>query len=218
MKKQLEARYLDCHLSDASAIPALFGAESIEYNAVDVLNWPEAFPYLPEVRFAMAYCPDGILVHYKVSEQSVRAEVNEDFGHVWEDSCVEFFSAPEDDGLYYNIECTCVGKLWIAVGKGRDGREFAPKEVMSAVSRWTSLGSEAFGLRESPSEWEAALIIPLSTYFKHSVDSLKGKSFGANFYKCGDKLPVAHFATWNPIVTPKPDYHSPEFFGTVKFK
>lgn len=200
--KQIEARYLVNAPVSAAEIPALFKAGSVEYHAVDTLNWPEAFPYLPKVSFAIAHCPSGTLIHYRVSEQSVRAEVSEDFGHVWEDSCVEFFSSPAGDGLYYNIECTCVGKLWIAVGRGREEREFAPSDIMAGVKRWTSLGSEAFGLKDSPTEWEAALIIPLTTYFKHDVRSLSGTAVAANFYKCGDKLPVPHFATWNPITTP----------------
>ncbi|MCK7536290.1 MAG: carbohydrate-binding family 9-like protein [Marinilabiliales bacterium] len=43
--------------------------------------------------------------------------------------------------------------------------------------------------------------------------SLAGKSFRANFYKCGDKLSNPHFVTWNPVGTEKPDYHRPEYFG-----
>ena len=35
--------------------------------------------------------------------------------------------------------------------------------------------------------------------------------------KCGDDLTVPHFLSWNPIKTEKPDFHRPEFFGTVKF-
>ncbi|MFR4039417.1 MAG: carbohydrate-binding family 9-like protein, partial [Butyricimonas faecalis] len=39
-----------------------------------------------------------------------------------------------------------------------------------------------------------------------------------NIHKCGNKLPHPHFVTWNPIPTEKPDFHRPEFFGTLIFK
>ncbi len=39
----------------------------------------------------------------------------------------------------------------------------------------------------------------------------------ANFYKCGDKLTVPHFVTWNSIGTNKPDFHQPKFFGELYF-
>ena len=215
--KTLKVPYICTSVADASAIPALFSDNHIEYQRIESLNWADAYPYLPDVRFAISHCPSGLLIHFKVNEQSVRAVAEADFDRVWEDSCVEFFSSPEDDGLYYNIECTCAGRLWIAVGSGREGREFAPETVMTGVKRWTSLGTDAFGIVDRPTAWEAALVIPLSTYFKHDVKSLSGRIVRANVYTCGDKLPVPHFVSWNPIETEKPDYHRPEFFGELEF-
>ena len=37
----------------------------------------------------------------------------------------------------------------------------------------------------------------------------------ANFYKCGDKLPVPHFLSWKPINVPAPDFHLPCFLETL---
>ncbi|WP_407933754.1 carbohydrate-binding family 9-like protein, partial [Bacteroides cellulosilyticus] len=48
----------------------------------------------------------------------------------WEDACVEFFSIPAGDGIYYNVECNCVGTLLIGAGGGRSNREHAPQEGM----------------------------------------------------------------------------------------
>ena len=39
----------------------------------------------------------------------------------------------------------------------------------------------------------------------------------ANFYKCGDKLSVPHYLSWNPVTTEKPDFHRPEYFGLLEF-
>jgi hypothetical protein len=46
---------------------------------------------------------------------------------------------------------------------------------------------------------------------------MKGKKCRANFYKCGDDLPEPHFLAWNMINTEEPDFHRPEFFGTLEF-
>jgi hypothetical protein len=59
--------------------------------------------------------------------------------------------------------------------------------------------------------------IPVESFFRHSVKELKGKTFTANFYKCGDKLTQPHYLTWNPVGTRNPDYHQPEYFGVLKF-
>jgi hypothetical protein len=47
---------------------------------------------------------------------------------------------------------------------------------------------------------------------------LKGKTCRANFYKCGDDLPEPHFLSWNNIIADKPDFHLPQYFGTLTFE
>lgn len=209
MKKELQVKRIDAVVRDASEIPALFNSNGIKYNEVNELNWQDAFPYMPKVRFAIAYTDACILLHYKVSEQTVKAVTLEDQGPVWKDSCVEFFSCPGDDGIYYNIESNCAAAVLVAAGPDRNDREPAPAEVLQGIKRYRF---------QSGNDWELALMIPYSTYFKHDITSLAGRRIGANFYKCGDDLPVPHFVTWNPVNTEKPDYHRPEFFGTLLFE
>ena len=65
-------------------------------------------------------------------------------------------------------------------------------------------------------EWTVAIFIPFGLI---GVDpenlpaSLRG-----NFYKCGDLTAHPHFLSWNPINTPKPDFHRPDFFGELILK
>lgn len=209
MKKELTVKKVAMAVKDAAEIPSLFLKNGIAYNEVGELNWRESFPYKPDVHFAVAYTDDAILLHFKVSEQDVKAVTFEDLGPVWKDSCVEFFSCPENDGIYYNVECNCAAAVLVAAGPDRNNRETAPADVLKGIRRYR---------RQSGNDWEVALYIPFSTYFKHKVTSLAGKEIAANFYKCGDDLPVPHFVTWNPVGTEKPDYHRPEFFGTLVFE
>ena len=49
-------------------------------------------------------------------------------------------------------------------------------------------------------EWQLSLVIPAKAlWFGHTIDTLDGLVIGANFYKCGDKLPEPHFVSWNAI-------------------
>lgn len=199
----------------AERLPALFDEAGVPFEAIDCVNWSD-YPYAPKVEFRMAYTDHALLLHYRVEEEAVRAEARMDNGRVWEDSCVEFFSVPAADGIYYNMECNCVGRLLIGAGAEREGRSRAPQEVIDRVDRWCSLGREDFDLRPEPCAWQVALVIPVEAYFLHRITATAelGK-IRANFYKCGDRLPRPHFLSWNAIDLPKPDFHVPPFFGEV---
>ena len=197
-------------------IPALFRENKILYNRVENTNWPKEFPYCPKMQFGIAHTGEEFLIHYCVEEQSVRAVAQKDNDNVWEDSCAEFFISPAADGLYYNIECNCAGTLLLGVGEGRNNRQLAVPEITRQIDRWASLGRTPFDTRNQPTRWELALRIPYTVFFRHNITSLDGLTLKGNFYKCGDKLPVPHFISWNPIGTPTPDFHCPQFFGKLE--
>jgi hypothetical protein len=170
------------------------------------------------VKFRLAHTDEAVLLHFKVTEQSVRAKYGEDNGAVWTDSCVEFFSIPAGDGIYYNIECNCIGTVLVGAGPVRNGREHAPQSVTALIDRWASLGRIPFEERLGETEWEVALVIPYAVFFKHQLSTLDGSEVKANFYKCGDELQTPHFLSWNPIPIENPDFHRPDFFGTLSFE
>ena len=205
-------------VASAAAIPAALQKAAIFYTSIDNVNWPKAFPYKPRVEFAAAHTGNALLLHYRVEEQSVRAVARQDHEHIWEDACVEFFCMPAEDGIYYNVECNCTGKLLVAAGKDRNVRTPAPEDVMKRIDRWASLGTEPFDTRNEPTRWELALRLPVSTFFLQKLSGFNGLTAKGNVYKCGDCLPVPHFISWNPIKTENPDFHRPDFFGQMKFE
>lgn len=198
------------------SVPALLDEEKVAFQLVNTVNWAD-YPYTPDVQFRIAHTDDAILLHFRVKEASVRAIAGHDNGPVWEDACVEFFSVPADDDIYYNMECNCAGTLLIG-GGAKGNRQHAPQEVLDKVQRWASLGRESFEERVGECSWEVALVIPYSAYFLHNITSLDGKQVRANFYKCGDGLQTPHFLSWNPIELPQPNFHCPEFFGMLRFE
>ena len=201
---------------DASWDEVLKTLETAPWNLIDTVNWTE-YAYRPRVQFRMVYGETAFLLQYAVREQAVRAIATIDNGEVWKDSCVEFFVTPADDDIYYNFEFNCAGTCLLAAGPSRNDREAAKTSVISPIRRQPSLGRHPFGERKGETEWDLALVIPYTCLFKHPDYSPAGKTVRANFYKCGDDLTVPHFLSWNPIKTEKPDFHRPEFFGTVKF-
>ena len=215
--KNLVIKKIETGAVEASAVPALFDAQGIEWNAIACVNWAE-FPYQPEVKFRVAHIGNAILLHYQVTEASVRAVALADDGRVWEDACVEFFLSPEGNDFYYNFECNCATKLLLHGGPAGGERPTASEEVLKSVKRWSSLGTEPFGERVGECTWEVALVIPAAAIFRHEIVTFNGMTMRANFYKCGDKLQTPHFLSWTPIELPKPKFHCPEFFGELMFE
>lgn len=200
---------------EANFVPQLLDAMDVPFESVATVNWPDEYPYCPEMKFRMAWCSEGIVLHYRVSEQSVRAVFGEDNGQVWTDSCVECFIRNTDSDTYYNIECNCVGTLLVGLRGDDIGRCHMASETMAQVKRWASLGREPFGNRNELTTWELALVIPVTVFSKYPIRLEEGGRLRANFYKCGDDLPVPHFVSWNPITAEKPNFHRPDCFGEL---
>jgi len=208
-------------LKSDSDIPPMEEVSSLldalgEGYAIEALNWHD-YPYRPEVRFNIAWGRREIYIKYYVREDHVKAEKTSTNEMVCEDSCVEFFVSPEDDGLYYNFEFNPIGTALMGSGHGRHDSTRAEAALVDGIRRMTTMGNKPFAEISGDLTWSVTLAIPLETFFHHKISDLEGKSFRANFYKCGDRLSKPHFVTWNPVGTERPDYHRPEYFGMLKF-
>jgi len=67
-------------------------------------------------------------------------------------------------------------------------------------------------------EWEMVVVIPSSIFIHNEGLRFSKLISNANFYKCGDDTSKRHYLSWNPVKTPNPDFHRPEYFGTLNFK
>lgn len=192
--------------------------EHAELQHIDVINW-DAFSYRPEVSFRIAHANNQILLKYYVTEKNILAQVDMINGSVSGDSCVEFFFDPRADGNYYNFEFSCIGMPHLAYGPGRGKREFVEEAlVKDGISVNSSLGNEPFIEKTGGHTWEITLVIPASVLVHDKDIQLKGLKAKANFYKCGDKTSERHYLSWNPVETERPDFHRPEYFGTLVFE
>ena len=190
-----------------------------ETKKLECLNWPEQFPYKPEVSFNVFTEGTELHLEYTVNEKAVMAEEGKDGNFVYKDSCVEFFIQPDpQDPHYYNFEWNAIGTLYLAYRTGRADAEPAPAEVLAMVKRESSLGSKPFAEKPANGPWTLKIGIPPAALWHNKLTTFKGLRARANFYKCGDGLSTPHYVTWAPIDTPSPDYHRPEFFKEVMFE
>ncbi len=192
--------------------------EQTELHSINIINW-DTFSYTPKVDFRIAHASNQIWLKYYVTEKNILAQVDEVNGGVAGDSCVEFFFDPKADGNYYNFEFSCIGIPHLAYGPGRAERQFVDEEkIMKQIEITSSLGNEKFSERTGGHSWEMTIIIPATIMTADKGIQLKGLKTRANFYKCGDKTSERHYLSWNAVGTDTPDFHRPEYFGSLVFE
>ena len=179
-------------------------------------NWPKDAPYAPDCNGSVARSKTHLAVMYHVRGLDLRAVAMEDNGRSWEDSCCEFFITNPFDGTYYNFELTCVGSLLAANGLGRQDRTPLDPSVVGRVIRYSSLERKPLEINGKIFGWTVVMLIPFEI-IGIDPDNLP-VSVRGNFYKCGDLTAHPHFLSWNPVGTPKPDFHRPEYFGELILK
>ncbi|MEN8155454.1 MAG: carbohydrate-binding family 9-like protein [Bacteroidota bacterium] len=170
------------------------------------------------VHFDILHDGSSIFLKYFVREPQVRA-VNSAFNSpVWEDSCVEFFISLDGEDIYYNFEFNAIGTVLGGAGRDRNSRDWLPVEVLEKIETKPSLGRDVIESLEEETSWTLEVRLPVSVLCHSKIDDLSGVKATANFYKCGDKLKQPHFISWKPVLTEKPDFHRPEYFGELVFE
>jgi len=179
-------------------------------------NWPNAFPYTPSCNGSIARSYSHLAIIFHVRGLDLRATALEDNGPTFQDSCCEFFITDPYDGTYYNFEINCIGTVNAAKRTSRINREKIDPAYLTRVIRHTTIQKKSFEKNDSIESWSVAMLIPLEMI---GIDPENVPvSARCNIYKCGDKTAHPHYLSWNPIQTPKPDFHRPEYFGELIFK
>jgi hypothetical protein len=176
--------------------------------------------YEPPVEARLCYTARFLYVRFDVREAKVRARFTRFQDPVYKDSCVELFIDPCPDLSrgYVNFEANAIGTFLTAFGPGRHGRKPLTKAQLKSFRASSSLKAPVDG-PIAGGRWALAYRIPLALF-----RSLYGREVGpgtraaANLYKCGDETEFPHYGAWSPVGTPGPDFHRPEFFGTLVFR
>ncbi|GAB1359342.1 carbohydrate-binding family 9-like protein [Porphyromonadaceae bacterium] len=205
-------------LNSLDTLPLKHASEWIKRNgaraAIDTLNW-EAFPRKPICVAYSAYSATALYILFEVEGDDLRANYENDNSPTHEDSCVEFFVKESASDTYFNFEFNCIGTCFASERLSRTSFSLLSPRKMKRIRRMSSLGNRKFKALEGEYNWWVMVTIPFD------LINLNGTNLPeyvmGNFYKCGDLTPHPHYLTWNPIDTPQPDYHRPEFFGKIVF-
>jgi hypothetical protein len=213
--EKLEVPHLNFITKRSSLQEVSSALDTLERNSIQVAPWPD-FSYKPNASFAIAYNDNCIFLKYYIQENTFRASCFNTNDPVSQDSCVEFFISFGNEVEYYNLEFNCIGTCLAGFGVGKTERELIPEESVRIIRRCSVIiSSTDSGLDHI--FWELTLIIPSEIFIHHSDLILKDMHCKANFYKCGDKLPRPHFLAWKKVESTTPNFHLPEYFGSMHF-
>lgn len=179
--------------------------------------------HFPETMVKLRYDEGNIYVIFSVKDKYVKAVAKETHGHVYWDSCVEFFFSPGPDTErgYFNLEANCKGVFLFEyhINNG-DSAAFVNLEDCRKVEIAHSLKTDVEQEIAEPLNWSLEYRIPFDVLKKYmKVDEPgPGVSWRANFYKCADKTSHPHWLTWAPVDYPRPRFHMPEYFGRLLFE
>ena len=180
---------------------------------------PDHFPF---VQAKLAYDDNALYVIFRVEDNYVQAVAENHQAQVCSDSCVEFFFTPSEDisSGYFNLEMNCGGTALFhhQTAKGENCVSIS-EDHLDKLTIAHSLPSIVDPEMQEPVIWTVEYRLPtdiLSDYAP-TIRPAENVQWHANFYKCADHSSHPHWLTWSPIDRPKPDFHRPEYFGTLEF-
>lgn len=162
-------------------------------------------------RAQLCYNDEALFVRMEAQEDPIRATLREPLAQVCNDSCLEFFFAPDpEDMRYLNFEFNPLGTLYLGFGSTRPTRVRqilkAPEELLDPQPFFTLDG------------WGICYRIPFSLIRNYFPRFRPDGEAAGNFYKCGDETAHPHYLSWSPMTTDSPDFHRRQDFGTLLFR
>jgi len=177
----------------------------------------------PEVKAKMVYDDANLYVIFQVKDRFVRSVTTEYNGQVSTDSCVEFFFAPDTEFplKYFNLEINAGGTpLMYYITKPMTELEKLTTDELKQIQIAHSLPATVDPEITEPVTWTIEYRVPVSLLSKYAnvTSPAKGVTWKANFYKTGSKTSNPNYLTWSFVDNPRPNFHLPQFFGTLVFQ
>ncbi len=179
---------------------------NVEKAMISNYKWTEG--YAPEAFAQLIYVENkGFALKMTAVETNPRAVYSNYNEPVYTDSCLEFFVNFNNGDKYMNFEMNSNGAFLSGIRTDRYNK---------------TLIHELVTLPEVKAE-KCENCWTVSVFFSNEMieklfgkcDFKSGYSFRGNFYKCGDETEIPHFGMWSPVDNATPDFHRPEFFGTI---
>ena len=179
---------------------------------IDCFLWETGDVFRPKSAFQLCFWEKkGVCARFWSDEANPRAVCENRDEPVYEDSCLELFFSPDLRAGYLNLEMNPRGVFLAEFGKARENRV--------SVSALTALSPIVTPL-QTETGWGVECFVPCEL-----LEALFGMPFAAqpgvfrgNFYKCGDKTSVPHYAAFSPVGTLPPGFHDPEHFAVIEIR
>lgn len=177
----------------------------------------------PVVEAKMMYDEKNVYVIFRVKDRFVQSTVQEYNGSVSENSCVEFFFSPDTSYplRYFNLEINAGGTpLIFYIAKPWNDFKKLENEDINKIEIAHSLPKKVDPEITEPITWIIECRVPLDMLKKYSnvTTPAPGVTWKGNFYKTGSKTSNPNYMTWSFVDHPTPNFHLPQFFGTLKFQ
>ena len=156
---------------------------------------------------------DAFIVNMWTIEPETVAESSGLYAYPSDDSCLEFFFFPMENGeRYINVEFNSVGCFFFGFGTGNS-------ELMRVVPlREKNWFDYKIDVRDDG--WEITYKIPYELIRRifPNFEVHDGKKIRANCYKCSMRGNYPHLLTWNECTDNTNSFHNPKIFGEMIFK
>lgn len=164
----------------------------------------------PKTEGYMRYIPGtGFEVVMRCYEENPAASHTQPDEQVCQDSCMEcFLKCFADSPNYINVEVNSLGVMKCAIGPGRNGR---------STVRQLGLAQPKVAVTKGDGYWQISYVISedlLESLYQRPCRFAAGHEMQGNFYKCREEVLPPHWSTWSKVE--RLDFHTPEFFGTLK--
>jgi len=178
--------------------------------------------FSPVTHAKLMYDENHIYGIFRVQDKFIQSKVLEINGNVSGDSCVEFFFSPDAENplKYFNLEINAGGvPLLHYVKQPRKNYEVLEPESIKKIEIAHSMPKEVFPEITEETVWAIEFKVPLDMLRQYGpvTTPAPGVTWKANFYKTGSQTSNPNYFTWNFVDNPRPDFHLPQFFGTLIF-
>jgi hypothetical protein len=179
--------------------------------------------FQPVVEAKMMYDDNNVFVIFRVKDRFVQSTVQEYNGSVSENSCVEFFFSPDTSYplRYFNLEVNAGGTpLIFYISKPWNDYVALDTNDIKQIEIAHTLPKRVHPEITEPVTWIIESRIPLAMLKKYAniTNPGPGVTWKGNFYKTGSKTSNPNYMTWSFVDNPTPNFHLPQFFGTLKFQ
>ena len=179
--------------------------------------------HFPKTQAKLLYDDKNIYVFFIVQDNYVRSVAKAHHGDVWADSCVEFFFTPGVDISqgYFNVETNCGGfvlmRHQIVEGVEQKSVDISDIDKMNIKHSMPQIVEPEIA---EPTVWTLKYTLSFEMIEKYAplVRPNTGIKWRANFFKCADKTSCPHWLTWSVVEKPKPQFHLPQYFGSIEFE